>query len=68
MEKKIYSRPQVKVRDIDAENMLAASDPKTINVTPSDGTINSGRVDAKQNSFFDNIKDDNRNNALNWND
>ena len=72
MEKKIYSRPQIKTRNVDTESMLAASDPKSINVTPGDGTISSGRVDSKQNTFFvnnvDNNVDNNSHEAINWND
>jgi len=66
MEKKIYSRPQIKTRNVESESILAASD---IKVTPGDGTISSGRVDSKQSWIFDNSDNNNvSNSAINWND
>lgn len=52
--KKIYIKPCVKVRAIDSESMMAASDPNTLNVTvEKNNPINSGSVDAKGNHFCD---------------
>ena len=52
--KKKYIKPSMNIRTISSENMMAASDPDTLNVTVGkDNPISSGSVDAKGNNFFD---------------